>query len=143
MAKTAVAKAQIAAKYGGVELQARSDDSLATPFELITSTGAITQPNAAARYTAVASETGLYPTTPFDSSKRQLAGVIDAWIEFGSTEIQSQLQQIKTATSKAVGVHGWGLYVLTQEECPDACLRNVCPLLYRKQRQVQRSLSAA
>lgn len=102
VAKPAYAKAQIVAKYGGVELQAGADESLAAKFELNTSSGAISQPNAAARYIAVTADTGLYPSHPFDSSKRQLAGTIDAWIDFAGTELLSQLEQIGLATTMAV-----------------------------------------
>jgi hypothetical protein len=110
VSRAAVAKAQVAARSGGSDLQAKADEGLATGFELRNSSGTITQPNAAAKYVAATTESGLYPSPPFDSSKRQLAGVIDAWIDFAATEVQLRLREVTAAVSKAVGMHAADQY---------------------------------
>ncbi|CAL8472084.1 g11626 [Coccomyxa elongata] len=96
----ATAKAHIAAKYGGMELLLKADETLNGSVELRASTGSLNQANAIARFIAITTSSGLYPLPPYSSEKRQLAGTIDAWIDFSTAEALRILQQVRSASSQ-------------------------------------------
>lgn len=85
-----------------MELPVKADETLKGSVELRASTGSLNQANAIARFIAITTSSGLYPLPPYSSEKRQLAGTIDAWIDFSTAEALRILQQVRSASSQQV-----------------------------------------
>ena len=98
-----VAKAQVAAKFAGLSLEAKSDSAAGHAVELRTPEGSLQGENAVARYIAVAAEASLYPACPCGEQSRHLAAQVDSWVEFSASEIQRRLQLLFAAPSQ-VGI---------------------------------------
>ena len=99
-----VAKAQVAAKFAGLSLEAKSDSAAGHAVELKTPEGSLQGENAVARYIAVAAEASLYPACPFEEQSRHSAAQVDSWVEFSANEIQRRLQLLFAAPSQEVGI---------------------------------------
>lgn len=108
-----------------------ANENLTSRIELRTRAGSISQDNAVARFIANITEAGLYPVPPFSADKRQLAGNIDAWIEFAASEVQQPLQRIRRASSKQVNISVDGLIRQSTAQLQFLCFC-VCEILLCK-----------